>query len=431
MSVESSFVNIADLNKLWPTGSDPKSAGDDHLRGVKTVLLNDFAGFTGAVVVTGVDGGAADAYTLTPANALPAYTTKMLIEFTPIATSLTTTPTLNISGLGTKTIKSVANTALLTGDLVINIPTLGIYNGTDILLIGPTKNYVDQLSFSAALPSQSLGFLSSTGAVASFTKSLTFGLNFAKAADVASSATPDIWSGNGNEMHITGTTGITGFAAAPQAGSTRWLYFDGAVLLTNSANFNVQGAANYTTTAGDMVFVYADTTTKFYLLIFKASGNQTIPYPYVHVRNEQTSGTAAATSSAATQNDLVLNTVVGTNSIVGASLTSNTLTLPAGTYDFIASGPFLAGVATSLSRLTLYNSTDSVDIMLGSGVQIGVGAAGAVPSNTAATCSGRFILAASKGVKLRQYTSTVVTLGTAVSSGQTEVYGSLQVWKIA
>lgn len=32
---------IADLNPLWPLGSDPKSQGDDHLRLIKTVLQND------------------------------------------------------------------------------------------------------------------------------------------------------------------------------------------------------------------------------------------------------------------------------------------------------------------------------------------------------------------------------------------------------
>ena len=95
-----------------------------------------------------------------------------------------------------------------------------------------------------------------------------------QAAAVASATTTDIWKGNGSSKHITGTTTITGFAAAPRAGATRELLFDGAVLLTNGANFLVQGAANYTTSAGDRVFVYADTTTKHYLFISRSDGNQ-------------------------------------------------------------------------------------------------------------------------------------------------------------
>src|SRR3990167_4234708 len=64
---------------------------------------------------------------------------------------------------------------------------------------------------------------------------------------------------------------MTGLPAAPRAGVWRNLIFDDAVLLTDGANFVVPGG-NYTTAADDMVFVYADTTTKFYLFPFKADG---------------------------------------------------------------------------------------------------------------------------------------------------------------
>lgn len=36
-----SGTTIADLNASWPTGGDPKSEGDDHLRLLKTVVKND------------------------------------------------------------------------------------------------------------------------------------------------------------------------------------------------------------------------------------------------------------------------------------------------------------------------------------------------------------------------------------------------------
>lgn len=170
MALES-VVNIADFTVTNPTATDPKSQGDDHIRNIKTALKNDFAGFTGAVLVSGVDGGAADVYTLTPANALVAYTSKMIVEFTPVATNLTTTPTLNISGLGAKTIKSVADGALLVGDLVIGCYYLAVYDGTDIRLLSSTKNYADQLSFTTALPAQAGNggkFLKTSGSAASW-----------------------------------------------------------------------------------------------------------------------------------------------------------------------------------------------------------------------------------------------------------------------
>lgn len=265
-------VNIADLVKTNPGGADPKSQGDDHIRNLKNALLNDLGGFAGAIMTTGADGGAVNAYTLTPANALPAYSAKMTAVFAPTVTN-TGACTINISGLGAKNILSVSGAALVAGDLVLGSIYSAFYDGVQFRLLSITKNYADQLAFSAALPAKALGLLASPdGLTVAFTKSIAFGLNEARGADVASSATPDIWSGNGNTMHITGVAGITGFSAAPQAGAWRELYFEGACLLTNSANFNIQGGVNYTTAAGDVVFVYADTTTKFYLFIQKASG---------------------------------------------------------------------------------------------------------------------------------------------------------------
>ena len=102
-------------------------------------------------------------------------------------------------------------------------------------------------------------------------------INEAKGASVASATSPNIWTTTGGTVHITGTTNITGFAAAPQAGAVRRLIFDGAVLLSDGANLVVPGG-DYTTSADDIVFVIADTTTKFYIVIFKADGSQTAGY---------------------------------------------------------------------------------------------------------------------------------------------------------
>ena len=144
---------VADLVITNPLGSDAKSLGDDHLRLCKKVLRESFAGFTSAILVSGTDGGAANTYTLTPTTALIAYGAKMLVEFTPAATN-TGASTLNISALGAKNIYSVAGAALAAGDLVSGCYYLAVYDGTQFRLLSTTKNYVDQLAFSAALPSQ-------------------------------------------------------------------------------------------------------------------------------------------------------------------------------------------------------------------------------------------------------------------------------------
>jgi len=153
-------THISDLVATNPGAADPKSQGDDHLRNIKSALLHDFAGFTGAVLVTGVDGGAANAYTLTPANALVGYGSKMLVEFTPNADN-TGAATLNVSGLGAKPIISAAGAAMTAGDLGASRAYLAAYDGASFRLISVTTAYVDavreyasQLAFGTALPSQ-------------------------------------------------------------------------------------------------------------------------------------------------------------------------------------------------------------------------------------------------------------------------------------
>ncbi|HEY5994131.1 MAG TPA: hypothetical protein VIU46_05960, partial [Gallionellaceae bacterium] len=51
---------------------------------------------------------------------------------------------------------------------------------------------------------------------------MTGAINFARTT-VASAASPDIWTGQGNIINYTGTVTTTGFANAPQAGATRYL----------------------------------------------------------------------------------------------------------------------------------------------------------------------------------------------------------------
>lgn len=100
---------------------------------------------------------------------------------------------------------------------------------------------------------------------------MTGALNL-KRVTVASHATAaDIWSA-GNEIDFTGTVTITNFPAAPAAGASRRLFCAGACAFTNNANIAVQGAANFTAAAGDIVTIDAITTTTFRATIQKASG---------------------------------------------------------------------------------------------------------------------------------------------------------------
>jgi uncharacterized cupin superfamily protein len=95
----------------------------------------------------------------------------------------------------------------------------------------------------------------------------------AEGAAVASAATCNIWATDGNTVHITGTTGITSFGTAPQAGAWMKVIFDGALTLTQSANLNLNGGgSNVTVAADDMALVYADTTTQHDVFVIRKSG---------------------------------------------------------------------------------------------------------------------------------------------------------------
>jgi hypothetical protein len=257
-------VNIADLIKTNPGSGDPKSQGDDHIRSLKTVLQNAFAGFTGSVLVTGTDGGAADAYTLTPTNALPAYGNRMVAIFSPTVNG-TGACTLNISGLGPKAVKSVSGAALTLGDLIVGYAYPVIYNGTEFRLMSITKNFVDQLAFAAAgLPNQSGNagkVLSTNGSGISWISlDLRGGPTFDKGNSGTAAQVINYTDGEGQTLTATGAFSMsaTGFPAGrisavvlrainfgTQMSSTgiNWVKSDGSLTTTfSSSGITMQAA---------------------------------------------------------------------------------------------------------------------------------------------------------------------------------------------
>lgn len=54
---------IADLNPLWPLGTDPKSQGDDHIRNIKKALQASDGGALTGIVVTVVTAAGAGTWT--------------------------------------------------------------------------------------------------------------------------------------------------------------------------------------------------------------------------------------------------------------------------------------------------------------------------------------------------------------------------------
>jgi len=147
----------------------------------------------------------------------------------------------------------------------------------------------------------------------------------------------------------------------------------------------------------------------------------------LHVRDEKSSGTAAGNATGGAQMVRVLNTVK-TNEITGASLSSNQITLPSGTYYIKARAP---SFMTNNNKIYLYNVTDSSNTLIGSSSYCDT----TYQVAGDATLFGRFTISAQKVFELKHDFNASRSgngLGVETSlSGVIEVYAEVQIWKVA
>jgi hypothetical protein len=142
------------------------------------------------------------------------------------------------------------------------------------------------------------------------------------------------------------------------------------------------------------------------------------------VRDQKTTTTNGGASSAGS-NTRTLNIEV-VNTLTGASLAANQIMLPAGTYEISFLAPCFAG---DKHRARLYNVTDSTAVLLGS-TEVAPAAA-LVQSNSSAR--GIITIAGTKVFELRHNIQTASSfgLGIACADGQTEIYASVFIERIA
>ncbi len=148
----------------------------------------------------------------------------------------------------------------------------------------------------------------------------------------------------------------------------------------------------------------------------------------LHVQEEQATTVQGGASSAGV-NTRVLNTVK-TNEISGASLASNKITLPTGTYEVYAGAACYRGDA---HRAWLYNVTDAGVEVYGANNYARDGGGGSAARWTTSLVRGRFTIAATKDFELRhQIDNAEATngLGIAGNDGRTEVYSFVQIREI-
>jgi len=220
-----------------------------------------------------------------------------------------------------------------------------------------------------------------------------------------------------NNFTVSGST-IDFGVAVPATSTCDWIYHIGVGLITTPADGTVGLAQlSATGTKDSTTFLRGDNTF--------ASAQGVFESALLHVRDEKSSA-AGGSSSAATDNIRTLNTVV-TNEISGASLASNQITLPSGTYFINANAP---AYNVGRHRIFLYNVTDTaVEILGGSEYAIASGT-----NQTRSVMFGRFTITAEKDFEIRHYTQSAIAtngLGVNCSDGRTEVYTNAQIWKVA
>lgn len=114
-------------------GGELNPANDGQLFALLTAAFTSKSGFTA--------GGTADEITGTLFPAITAYGAKLRVTTTPPGANTSTTPTLNLNGLGAKTIKkrdsSGGKVALVGGDFNASGPFDFEYDGADFILLNP------------------------------------------------------------------------------------------------------------------------------------------------------------------------------------------------------------------------------------------------------------------------------------------------------
>lgn len=261
---------------------------------VRSTLLSDYK----------PDTGVADAYVITPAPTVSAYTTGQIFTFKAAHTN-TTTATLNVSSLGAKTIKKADGaTNLAAGDIVTGQIIIVEYDGTNFQMLNPVatppvtasvlasavkfggngsdgallvtsgSTVIDLGNAAVFIKNYTSISITGTGAV-SFINPNTNGtlliLRSQGNVTLTSSATPMLdFSGLGGAGGTGGTSGATG-SSAP-GGSTGNFILGGAsaggggqgnTSDLSSPSSNAAGSAGAALTASDVSFQYGITLTAY------------------------------------------------------------------------------------------------------------------------------------------------------------------------
>ena len=158
---------------------------------------------------------------------------------------------------------------------------------------------------------------------------------------------------------------------------------------------------------------------------FSSSGGK-FESALLHVRDEKSNNTVGGSFTNGAWQTRTLNTVM-TNEISGASLSSNQIILPSGTYYIEAFAPNGYGGA---HKVKLRNITDSSDTLIGTNMY--QESAQEVHFSTSFVV-GRFTIAAQKTFELQHRCGVTYSSGFGIASNFSvvEVYSNAMIWKVA
>lgn len=395
-----------------PTAGDPKYNGDDHLRLIKSAVKNTLPNLTGPVTASQAELNVLDGITASTAelNILDGATVTASELNVLDGVSITTAELNTLDGVTNPIQQQINDKApLLSPELTgtPTAPTAPLNTNTNQLA---TMAALRAAAFAAALPAGIEGqFLSFQGGIWTPTQAPNQVVRLAKTG-----AYTTVFADRSCLIDCTGTFSL-GFDAAATLGNGwfAWVRNSGAGVITLDPNAaeTIDGAATTVLQPGEVRMVQGDGGALRTVRLSPGSAG------VIHVQDQKPSGTSAGNSVAGFQNR-TLNTVV-TNTLEGASLAGDLVTLPAGTYRCKSfSSTTGSGV---LSRHFIYNNTDGVALVTGS-----PGASGGV-----VVAHGQFTIAATKQIALRQYTPNVAAFSAAVGDGLPEVYASLFIEKVA
>ena len=363
-------------------GQSPATAnipmGDNKLTGLATPTartdatslgsIQDGVGVYGATV-----GGSGNAITVTLAPVITAYAAGQKFSFIAGAAN-TGGVTINFNALGAKAITKVGTTALVANDILSSSLVEVEYDGTRFQLISPIG--ADPSGTYLPLAGGTL-----TGDLNMSAKAI----NEATHTEAAHATTSDIWTG-GNTCLLSGSVvTFTDVADAPAVGAVRYVVANAAHVITDNSSLEVDGNANYTCAAGDLLRFEAKTTSTFRVSVVAhgdgaGSGDAKTANPLSQFAATTSAQLAGVISNETGSGLLVFGTsptlvtpALGTPSaLVGTNISGTAASLTAGT---VTTNANLTGHITSTGNAAVLGSFTSAQLATALTNETGSGAA--------------------------------------------------------